>query len=736
MARTKLVSLVISAVCLAVFAMVVVKGMAARERRSLEITKALLDAGAEQMASQLAVVSDDLPSVAAHMSADADLGTQLTLLSKQIAMLAAMPRAGDRMKQMVVQQTTKVNDRLSSLRTELPRGSEVDAVALLDEQGLVLLSDSPTFVIGNRVRVPQLEAQTGTTAVQSAQKRDSVETIGGNTLKVHGPETEERAEEAVPEPQHRPPATRPGADIPDDYQDADAKTVTPAPVVDTLKPPPPPTMDDVQTEAVRSAIAVGASKGAIVVDKQIVHLGAAPIAVKGKLAGVILVERRLRSLPSPSSVEAVMQIDGVTRFGRPPDDAPEAIRSAPAHEPFFLVPREVRSQVPGIGELGFAPKFVPEDTIGIWARRFSVASVPQAVGYVFTDVSPAFADLGGLQVLTILLAATVFVVHAALISTTGLQLLRGIGRISDFMSQKHEGVGDGSRLLERDFPVALHRLARLVNKSIEKATTTQINSGRKARLDDVIALQDTGADVPDVRDLEFMGIGDRGPGLDADGDVLDIVRRAPPAGPKPATTSSPFSPGAPAVPLDSGAAALMASLEELSQSLASDDLKPVFPAAPAPKPTPTPGAPAPVVPKPVAAAPASAPAPAPAPVAAAVPVSAPPAPQPARAAEPVTARVAALAPAAPPEAPPSAPAADASAAANNDRETHYRDVYRQFVETRKQCGESTNDVTYEKFLVKLSQSRDAVMAKHDCTDVRFQVYVKNGKAALKATPFK
>ena len=39
-----------------------------------------------------------------------------------------------------------------------------------------------------------------------------------------------------------------------------------------------------------------------------------------------------------------------------------------------------------------------------------------------------------------------------------------------------------------------------------------------------------------------------------------------------------------------------------------------------------------------------------------------------------------------------------------------------------------------KFAQRMRQSRDAVMEKHGCDDVRYQVYVKNGKAALRIMP--
>jgi hypothetical protein len=69
-------------------------------------------------------------------------------------------------------------------------------------------------------------------------------------------------------------------------------------------------------------------------------------------------------------------------------------------------------------------------------------------------------------------------------------------------------------------------------------------------------------------------------------------------------------------------------------------------------------------------------------------------------------------------------------------EMHFREVYDEFLRTRETCGEATSDLTFERFSAKLRKSRDAVVSKHDCSSVRFQVYVKNGKAALKAIPIR
>lgn len=66
----------------------------------------------------------------------------------------------------------------------------------------------------------------------------------------------------------------------------------------------------------------------------------------------------------------------------------------------------------------------------------------------------------------------------------------------------------------------------------------------------------------------------------------------------------------------------------------------------------------------------------------------------------------------------------------------FQTVFEQFLDLKTECGESVASLTFERFAKKLRSNRDALMAKHSCTEVRFQVYVKDGKAALKATPIK
>jgi hypothetical protein len=96
----------------------------------------------------------------------------------------------------------------------------------------------------------------------------------------------------------------------------------------------------------------------------------------------------------------------------------------------------------------------------------------------------------------------------------------------------------------------------------------------------------------------------------------------------------------------------------------------------------------------------------------------------------------AAAPAASPAAGPlqAAPQGVAPGMVEVDEETHWQQIFQDFLRTRASCGEPTEGLTYDKFRLKLEGNKAALVAKYACKSVKFQVYVKDGKAALKATP--
>lgn len=85
---------------------------------------------------------------------------------------------------------------------------------------------------------------------------------------------------------------------------------------------------------------------------------------------------------------------------------------------------------------------------------------------------------------------------------------------------------------------------------------------------------------------------------------------------------------------------------------------------------------------------------------------------------------------------PSADLISAASGANPalDPAAEWQQVYEEFIRTKRDCGEPTDGLTFEKFQQTLKKNRDALMQRHGCKRVKFSVYVKEGRASLKATP--
>jgi hypothetical protein len=87
-------------------------------------------------------------------------------------------------------------------------------------------------------------------------------------------------------------------------------------------------------------------------------------------------------------------------------------------------------------------------------------------------------------------------------------------------------------------------------------------------------------------------------------------------------------------------------------------------------------------------------------------------------------------------APPEAPAAPARDPEAEEEERHWEQTFDEFLRVREECGEASDGLTLDRFRVKLEKNKQTLVQKYGCRTVRFQVYVKDGKAALKATPVK
>lgn len=71
-------------------------------------------------------------------------------------------------------------------------------------------------------------------------------------------------------------------------------------------------------------------------------------------------------------------------------------------------------------------------------------------------------------------------------------------------------------------------------------------------------------------------------------------------------------------------------------------------------------------------------------------------------------------------------------ASDADEEAEWHTVYHDLLALKQQCGENVDGFTYDKFEKKLREN----VARLGARRVKFSVYVKDGKAALKASPLK
>lgn len=79
-------------------------------------------------------------------------------------------------------------------------------------------------------------------------------------------------------------------------------------------------------------------------------------------------------------------------------------------------------------------------------------------------------------------------------------------------------------------------------------------------------------------------------------------------------------------------------------------------------------------------------------------------------------------------------AATGSGPGVQDPAAEWHAVYEEFLKVKRECGEPTDGLTFDKFQQTLKKNRDALMERHACKRVKFSVYVKEGRVSLKATP--
>ncbi len=103
---------------------------------------------------------------------------------------------------------------------------------------------------------------------------------------------------------------------------------------------------------------------------------------------------------------------------------------------------------------------------------------------------------------------------------------------------------------------------------------------------------------------------------------------------------------------------------------------------------------------------------------------------------PPSGKTAADAPPVPPQSSPPEPQIHIAGMAPPDplAETRLRSVYRAYVEAKRRCNEDTTRLSFDAVAESLKRQVPELLERHNVRDVEYRVFVKDGKAVLRAVP--
>ncbi len=238
-------------------------------------------------------------------------------------------------------------------------------------------------------------------------------------------------------------------------------------------------------------------------------VGAAPLwdADSDDPVGVVLVEHVLTKMPVLPKGMVVAVVEGKkTLIGKIPGGV-----KLPSSSNSRLTVRvgegDASSVLVGpVNKIPLEPLFVNRDAVGVMAVSFVLPGQIGLTGWVFSDSSLIFGQLGGAQYTLLGIAGIIWILHLIMIFFGGRQLDEGIEEISEYVARSLQGVPTAS-LDPEELPDELDRLIVLVTRLAERPAA----SGAETSVDrapDFSALLTDGdnAAAPDFSSLELEGL--------------------------------------------------------------------------------------------------------------------------------------------------------------------------------------------------------------------------------------
>lgn len=239
-------------------------------------------------------------------------------------------------------------------------------------------------------------------------------------------------------------------------------------------------------------------------------VGAAPVwdADSDDPVAIALVEHVITKMPLlPEGMVVVVAEGKKSRIGKIPEGA-KLPASSNSRLPVRVGVGDTRSVLVGpMNKVPIDPLFVNRDAIGVMAVSFVLPGQTGLTGWVFSDSSLIFGQLGGAQITLIGIAAILWILHLVMFLFGGGELKTGIEELCDFVSRSLQGAALNNRPDPDNMPKELDRLTVLLTRLAERPTSS-VQETSVDRAPDFTSLLIGGDNpaAPDFASLELEGL--------------------------------------------------------------------------------------------------------------------------------------------------------------------------------------------------------------------------------------